>query len=125
MSFEKFLSGGDLRSLGESRKVLPLIKGQSDFDELITFLENHNRLNFTPAETGKVWNILTQWVTDRNESKIVRVNALQSLFIIQKQHPQLQKDFSLIVAIISREQIPSLNARIRKLITEKKKRSLM
>jgi len=41
---EKYLQGGDLRSIGISEKLLKLIKNQKDFDILFNYLNNSNRL---------------------------------------------------------------------------------
>lgn len=40
---EKWLSGCDLRSLGDSHLILNQIQSQDDFDNLFTFLFHHNR----------------------------------------------------------------------------------
>ena len=39
-----------------------------------------SRLHLTKIEFGKVWQTLTDWANDKKESRIVRVNSLQSLF---------------------------------------------
>lgn len=166
---KKLLSGGDIRSLGESRKLLSLVHNQDHFDELFSmlllndrlismragdviekitkenpaYLHKHKsalikltcsainkelkwhlclilaRLKLTKSEAGKVWDLLNIWLKDKKESRIVRVNSLQSLFEMQLQYAELRKDFLLTVQQVQRENIPSLNARIRKLIQEK------
>jgi hypothetical protein len=40
----KYLSGGDLRSIGMSNSVIPKIKTQQDFDELFRCLHHHDRI---------------------------------------------------------------------------------
>jgi hypothetical protein len=62
-----------------------------------------------------VWDLLTNWATDKNESKIVRVNSIQGLFKLSKQNHELSHDFDLTLSKIKREKLPSLNARIKKL----------
>ncbi len=42
--FLKLLSGGDLRSIGKSAKLVSEIKDQNDFDRLIKFLFHHDRI---------------------------------------------------------------------------------
>jgi|KBSSwiStaDraftv2_1062776.scaffolds.fasta_scaffold08501_6 hypothetical protein len=74
-----------------------------------------SRVSLTKKEVGKVWQILTGWALDRNESKIVRVNSIQGLFNLLAQHPELKQDFDLTIAETRRENIPSINARIKKL----------
>ena len=163
--FDDILKGGDLRSIGQSNKVVSLIDNQQNFDELFQqlfhidrkvvmraadaiekitvnnpgYLKPHknvilklcdtaknielkwhlallaSRLSLTKRELGRVWQILTSWATDRNESRIVRVNSIQGLFNLLTQHKELEQDFNLTLTEIKRENIPSINARIRKL----------
>lgn len=73
------------------------------------------RIALTQAELEDVWHKLTYWTLNRNESKIVRVNALQALFDISRQFPQWQKDFGQTLNAVKREPIPSIQARAKKL----------
>ena len=73
------------------------------------------RLKLSEEETGAAWNKLIQWAMDNSGSRIVRVNSMQALFDIQKQYPELQKDFTNTLSKLDRENIPSLVARIKKL----------
>ena len=74
-----------------------------------------SRLKLTLEELGQVWTILTEWAKDKSESKIVRVNSLQALHDLTLDNKELKKDFELTIQGIERENIPSLNARIKKL----------
>ena len=166
MAFDKILSGGDLRSIGNSNSVIVKILTQNDFDELFKclfhqdrlvvmraadiiekvtinnqhFLATHQkeiidllkhaknkelkwhlallvpRLFMDKAAFDSTWNILTQWAKDTTNSRIVRVNAIQGLFEMMKQEPRLEKDFKITLDEMQNENIPSLNARIRKLL---------
>lgn len=75
------------------------------------------RMNLSPAEFKKVWALLTHWANNPNESKIVRVNSLQSLFDLHNKtgNPALLSSFRSTVMKIERERVPSISARIRKL----------
>ena len=73
------------------------------------------RLPLDSKEFGKAWDILTMWAKDKTNSRIVRVNSIQSLFEMMKQRGELEKDFGLTLNEIEKENIPSINARIRKL----------
>jgi len=73
------------------------------------------RLDLTEKEFGHTWDTLTKWATDRNESKIVRVNSIQGLFNLLQIIPELSQDFNLMISEIEKENIASLNARIRKI----------
>ncbi|HET9057232.1 MAG TPA: hypothetical protein VFN30_10335 [Chitinophagaceae bacterium] len=163
--FDEILSVGDLRSIGQSNKVVSLINNQNNFDELFqqlfhqdrkvvmraadaiekitlknpVYLKKHKdkilllcnkakdkelkwhlaliipRLSLNKKEFGWAWQILTNWVKDKKESRIVRVNSLQALFVLLPQNKELMQDFNLTIEEIANENIPSLNARIKKL----------
>jgi hypothetical protein len=80
------------------------------------------RLKLDEEETGIVWDKLTQWAHDKKGSRVVRVLSMQSLYDIQKQYPELKKDFMDTINTVDRENIPSIKARIR--ILRKKDKSL-
>jgi len=73
------------------------------------------RLEYTKAEIKIVLKILIKWILDKKESKIVRVNSLQSLYEITKSNNEYQNVLIKIVKQIRKENISSLNARIKKL----------
>jgi hypothetical protein len=74
-----------------------------------------SRIHLTNEELANVWHVLSYWVLNRNESKIVRVNSLQSLFDLSRGTPALEKDFETIIEKIKSEMIPSIQARLKKL----------
>lgn len=73
------------------------------------------RLPLTKKELHTVWKLLSNWALNKKESKIVRVNALQALFDLSQQQKDLEEAFQQNIAIISKENIASINARIKKL----------
>ena len=73
------------------------------------------RLALTPKETKQAWDILFSWVTNTNESRIVRVNSLQALFEIAQRKPELIQSFRKLAQLVEHGQTPSLAARIKKL----------
>jgi hypothetical protein len=58
---------------------------------------------------------LKEWAGNPAESRIVRVNALQALCEIKDQDPGLEKDFRTLIGKLQKEEIASINARIRNL----------
>jgi len=74
-----------------------------------------SRLKLTPGEFRNVWQLLTEWATDKRESKIVRVNSIQGLFNLLQENKESEQDFNLAINEIMNENIPSLNARIKKI----------
>ncbi|ALM07778.1 hypothetical protein SB49_08195 [Sediminicola sp. YIK13] len=73
------------------------------------------RLPLTPIQRLEVSDVLTSWVTDSSESKIVRVNALQALYDINKQYHEREGEIQELIRNLKKEKIPSLISRIRKL----------
>ncbi len=73
------------------------------------------RLQLTPVDRQEVSDVLTKWVTDSSESKIVRVNALQALYDTNKQYHERDGELQELIGNLKKEKIPSLNSRIRKL----------
>lgn len=74
-----------------------------------------SRITLTEAEFGKTWTLLTNWASDRKESKIVRANAIQGLYNLLKQKPGFTRNFNELLSDIEKENLASLNARIKKL----------
>jgi len=74
-----------------------------------------SRLSFAENEYGNVWEVLTSWVLDPKESKIVRVNSIQALFDLSKQDYTTKGKLDNILNEVEKENIPSLLARIRKI----------
>jgi hypothetical protein len=73
------------------------------------------RLDFKSGESGKVWRQLSYWVRNPNESRIVRVNALQGLFDMcsRGKNQSLKRSFIRTLAEVERSHEPSLLARAR------------
>ncbi len=74
-----------------------------------------SRLELNQHELEKAWNLLSIWAIDNKESKIVRVNSIQGLFNLLSLNPELISQLKLILTQIEKENIASLNARIRKI----------
>ena len=73
------------------------------------------RLSFSKNEYDNVREILSSWVLDPKESKIVRANSLQALFELSKQDSTTKEKLDSILSEVEKENIPSLLARIRKI----------
>jgi len=76
-----------------------------------------SRIDLSRNEVEQVWNKLEAWVRDRLESKIVRVNSVQALYDLSRKHSERIMDFELTAQEVKTEGIPSINARIRKLLS--------
>lgn len=73
------------------------------------------RIDLNKKELEVVNHFLTYWALNKNESKIVRVNALQGLFELAGRHPEIENEFKKTLGLMEHEMIPSIQARIRKL----------
>lgn len=71
------------------------------------------RLQLSDKEFGKAWKTLTKWAKDGTNSRIVKVNSIQGLFEMIKRENYLLNNFNSTLAEIERENIPSVNARIK------------
>lgn len=97
------------------KQLLDLLKS-ADHKELKWHIaQMAARIELTNTERDEVWHTLTYWVRNPNESKIVRVNALQTLFELATKHPSLKDDFDHSLSAIAHEPVPSLQARIKKI----------
>lgn len=72
-------------------------------------------LKLSSKELIIAWKRLSDWAKDKNESKIVRVNAIQGLYNLLPQIPELNQEFNRLLIALNKENIASLNARIKKL----------
>lgn len=73
------------------------------------------RLKLDETEQKSVWTQLAAWLTDARGSRIVRVNALQGLYQLAQAYPVFQADFQRLAAVVRAENIPALQARLRRL----------
>jgi hypothetical protein len=73
------------------------------------------RIELTPNELIDVWHILTYWALNTNESKIVRVNALQGLFDLSIIHSDLKNSFLEIMQSLTHDPAASVKARIKRI----------
>ena len=168
MRFDQLLSGGDMRSIGNSNTVEKKVHSQSDFNTLfqcifdrdrvivmraadaiekitahhpeylnshkdevlqLAITEDHKevlwhlalllgRLPLNEHEIQLVLKLLINWVNDNSQSKIVRVNALQTLYEFAQKEKYSMHKFKKLLNDLEAENIPSLNARIKILRTQ-------
>ena len=73
------------------------------------------RVDINAQQLQDVWSMLTHWALNPNESKIVRVNALDALYRMSLEHSRLKENLDDTVKVLKTHAIPSLQARIKKL----------
>ena len=106
------------------KEVLQLVRTATDKELKWHLALMLPRLPFTEKELGNVWAILTTWASEKGDSRIVRVYAVQGLYDLLQRQPHLQRDLELTLEELEGERIPSLTARvkkIRKALTPKKR----
>lgn len=73
------------------------------------------RIELNGTEISRTWNTLKQWALDKKESRIVRVNSVQALYEMSLRNNYFTKELELIFHELRKENISSLNSRIKKL----------
>jgi hypothetical protein len=73
------------------------------------------RLKLSDADIQACWTILEKWAVDQQESRIVRVFAIQTLYDICQTRVSYKPAFQRLIDRVSIENIPSIRSRIRKL----------
>src|SRR6185312_10870650 len=76
------------------------------------------RLALTNHEFKNVWDGLVGWAKDKNNSRLVRVSAVQGLYELTKKKGDLMNNFNELSREVEKENIPSVNARIRNIRKE-------
>lgn len=74
-----------------------------------------SRIELTETERDDVWHILSYWALNKNENKIVRVNALQGLFELSMRDLNLKAKLVETIDLIGHELNPSFQTSVRKL----------
>jgi hypothetical protein len=125
-NFEKLFSGGNLRTIGNSYHQLLryLDKHETQILDLSKAVINKeiqwqlalllSRIKMNKDEFNYAWKTLMSWAKDKSNSKIVRVNSMQALFELNKQSKNSARDFQQLINELQKEDIPSINARIKK-----------
>lgn len=67
------------------------------------------------TETDRAWAILMEWARDKTNSRITRVNAMEGLYRLCRKEGQRLPRFQKLLDRLVYENIPSINARIRKI----------
>lgn len=73
------------------------------------------RVELDAGALREAWRHLTYWASNPNESKLVRVNALQGLFDLATHYPEFKGSFDDTLKALEHEPVPSIKARIKRL----------
>lgn len=74
-----------------------------------------SRIVLTKNEVDDVWHILTYWAINKNENKIIRINALQGLFDLSMHDLELKAKLVDTIDSMEHEINPSIRVRIHNL----------
>jgi len=100
---------------GHKEEVLALCKRANNIEFKWHLALLLSRLTLTENEYAEVFELLSSWLLDPKESKIVRVNSIQALFELSTQDMATRQKFGNMLNEVEKENIPSLLARIRKI----------
>jgi hypothetical protein len=133
------ISGGDLRQTRGVNILISLISNQKDSRNNPQWLNTHKlkilRLLSAYQEKEFLWHLvqmctwvkwskteikivttlLSNFLTYKNQSRIVRVSSLQALFELRMESPYIKSKLHLLANEMQHENVPSLNARLKKL----------
>jgi len=115
-AIEKITISNPSYLLQQKKKILELCSTAKDKElkwHLALMVPRVPRFKYADKARNNIWNLLSQWTTNKDESKIVRVNSLQGLYELSKQERELTQNLMLIFSELEKENIPSINARIK------------
>lgn len=104
------------------KQILQLLTSAENIELKWHLVQLMPRLSLTKTEANKTIRILLSWASNPKESRIVRVNALQSLDEIISNFIDHKKEFLELIDSIKKENIPSLIARIQILAAKTERR---
>ena len=96
-------------------EILKLLKSAENKELKWHLAQIAARLELHENEVLTVSETLQRWALDKRESRIVRVNSVQALFDLAQRHKFLSEVFKNISDKLRTENIPSINARLKKL----------
>lgn len=114
-AIEKITLGKPAYLAGYKKELLAFLSASGHIEFKWHLAQLITRVKLSPKELRTVWEMLKTWALNKNESRIVRVNAIQAMFELCKLQVELQADFRDMTSAVEKEQIPSINARLRKI----------
>lgn len=96
-------------------KILRLLSTYQEKEFLWHLVQMCSRVKWSKKEIKIVTTLLSNFLTDKNQSRIVRVSSLQALFELSMESPYIKSKLHLLANEILHENVPSLNARLKKL----------
>jgi len=100
---------------GHEDEVLSLAATTNDKELLWHLVQIIPRFELKERRLDQGWELLKNLLEGKTSSRIVKVNALQGLYDLSVENPQLGSSFSKLCHSAKNQGIPSLDARIRKI----------
>jgi len=100
---------------GHKKELLTFLAAEAVIELKWHLAQLLSRLSWEPNELTVIWDTLMAWAEDKKESKIVRANSIQALFDLSGRTIDRREELEALLDQVQAENVPSLNARIRKL----------
>lgn len=97
------------------KEILGLCETASDKELKWHLAQLLPRLKLSAKDSEKTWKRLSVWLLNKNESKLVRVNALQALYDLSRKDADKRMVLDKYFSLLEKEKVPSLLARMRNL----------
>jgi hypothetical protein len=98
-----------------AEQLLTLLRSPDHKDIKSMVIQLIPKANLDSAELQRVWHILTYLVLNQNEQKIIRVNALQSLYELTHKQATFVYELQDTLNALTYDRTPSVQAKILKL----------
>lgn len=96
-------------------EILQLCRSATDKELVWHLAQLVPRVSWNIHELKDIWQRLSDWASDKQASRIVRVNALQGLADLLPQNALLLSKFNRMMEKLNQENIPSLKARTKRI----------
>ncbi len=96
-------------------KILRLLSTYQEKEFLWHLVQMCTWVKWSKTEIKIVTTLLSNFLTYKNQSRIVRVSSLQALFELSMESSYIKSKLHLLANEILHENVPSLNARLKKL----------
>ena len=97
------------------KEILELSRASVDKELVWHLAQIIPRLDLTGSDLKEGWNVLQQWALDKSGSRIVRTNSIEGLFHLARGRRSAMNNLIDIWSKVEQENVPSLNARIKKI----------
>lgn len=98
-----------------TEQLLTLLRSPDTNDIKSMVVQLIPKLTLDPVELESIWHILTYFALNRNEQKVIRTNALQSLYELTHRQPTFVYELQDTLNALMDDQVPSIQTKVLKL----------